>query len=335
MILQDLSEIYPSLPIEIILFFSMQGGSNGKLHAKKIFEFSEYYSNKYNLEGRIQPLIISNVCDILVNHGQMSLIEKSGLDNISSSYVSILRDSKVENDSKLKYNLNHFLSCLTYGFPYIYKQYKKFVLPLEFTDKLGDIALGTCFLFEGGIVTAKHCIEGAKKVAIQGISKEELSAAKFLIHKNPLMDIIYIKLKKPIENTILFNDDVSILDEIMTLGYPKIAAYHSFLAAENAIVSARFTATTGQIAAIAEQIFIRERLFLITAKIKGGNSGGPIINKKGSVVGVSVNLSTGEGNYDNLEYGTGIPIKYVIEEIINCNDNIVFDVSSIQFVDFK
>lgn len=333
--LEDLSETYPNLPIEIILFFSKHETVDGKLKGRKIFEFSEYYSKKYKLEGRIQPIIISKVCDVLVTHKKLSILRVEGPDNLSSSYISFIHDSTLETNKILQRDINHTLSCLVYGFPYIYNQYKKFVLPVEYTDQNDDLALGTCFLFDGGIITAKHCIEGAKKIAIMGIDKEKLSTASFYIHKNPKMDILYIKLIEKIEDSILLSDDVSILDEIIALGYPKVAGYHNFLAAENAIVSSRFTVTTGQIAAFAEDIWIKERLFLITAKIKGGNSGGPIINKKGSVVGISVNMSLGDGDYDDLGYGTAIPIKYVIEEIINTSEKYMLDLSNTQFVDFS
>jgi hypothetical protein len=333
--IEDLSQIYPNLPIEIILFFSKIDTIEGKLKEKKVYEFSEYYSKKYRLDKLIQPLIISKVCDILVSHKKLSIIRKEGLDNLSSSYIGFIHDPTLESNMDLQRNLNHSLSCLLYGFPYIYNEYKKFVLPVEYTDQNNDKSLGTCFLFNGGIITAKHCIEGSKKIAIKGIEKEMLSTANFYIHKKPLMDILYINLKEPIDDSILFSENVEILDEIMTLGYPKIAGYHNFLAAENANVSARFTVTSGQIAALAEDIWIKERLFLITAKIKGGNSGGPIINKNGSVVGVSVNISSGDGDYDDLGYGTVIPIKYVIEEIVNTSEKFILDVSNTKFVDFE
>ncbi len=55
---------------------------------------------------------------------------------------------------------------------------------------------------------------------------------------------------------------------------------------------------------------------LITAKIRGGNSGGPIVNEEGSVVGVSCQIPNYEGDigdYDDLGYGIVIPIKYLFE----------------------
>ena len=105
------------------------------------------------------------------------------------------------------------------------------------------------------------------------------------------------------------------------------------MTAENATVSARFTTSFGQIVSNAEDIWIKEKLFLVTAKIKGGNSGGPVVAKNGSVVGVSVSLSTGEGDYDDLGYGTVIPIEFV-DSLINSEIKIYLDTNKIEFVDF-
>ncbi len=132
----------------------------------------------------------------------------------------------------------------------------------------------------------------------------------------------------------LFSENAEVLDEVMTMGFPKIAGFHNFLTAENATVSSRFTASIGQIASTAEDIWIREKLFLITAKIKGGNSGGPVLNKNGSVVGVAVSLSEGEGNYDELGYGTVIPIRF-LDELINREDKVYLGIDKIEFKDFE
>ena len=72
------------------------------------------------------------------------------------------------------------------------------------------------------------------------------------------------------------------------------------------------TPTMGAIAAEGEIYFPKglPTLYLITAKIRGGNSGGPVINKEGMVVAVATGISAGEGlSDDNIGYGMAYPIQ--------------------------
>ena len=86
------------------------------------------------------------------------------------------------------------------------------------------------------------------------------------------MSPIYTNGKESID----LYENADILDEVLALGFPRIAGFHNFLTAKKANISARFTATTGEVAAYAKDIWIRENLLLITAEIKGGNSGGQL-----------------------------------------------------------
>ncbi len=326
------ASLYPYLPYEIVSFFRLKT-SGGVISNRKLFEFCDYYHKKYDTQGIPQPGTVSLICEILMQHNRLSLVEKAGFDNTMNRYVSVIHNEDIFDDPQNIPHFNQTLSYLVYGFKYIYKSYSKYVLPVEHTNIEGDKSLGTCFLYQGGIVTAKHCIEGAKAIAIQGIDPDRLKTAKYHLHSNPYMDLIYIKFKEPIADTLYLHQAAEVLDEVMTMGYPRIPGYHNFLTAENARVSSRFTASVGHVASNAEDIFMRENLFLITAKIRGGNSGGPIIARNGSIVGIAANLAHGEGNYDDLGYGTVIPIRFV-DEILSDLDG-QLDISEILFKAFE
>ena len=328
------SGLYPEMTYEIVLYFSQTEIKDNRMVHKKVLDFCSHYKKKYETKEFPQPRVVAKICDVLCETQQMSVIHRGGIDNIDNSYHCILRNKDVDENPYLKSYFKKKLNYVVYGFKYIYEDFKKYVLPIEYTDSKNDISLGTGFLYANGFITAKHCIEGAKKIAINGIKSEDLRNAKFKIPENNLLDILYIRFENQVQDTLMFSEEANILDEVMTLGYPRIPGYHSFLTAENATVASRYTTSVGQIVSNAEDIWIKERLFLITAKIKGGNSGGPVISKNGSIVGVSVNLSQGEGDYDNLGYGTVIPVKFV-DELLATDTNNYLDTTKIEFINFE
>jgi len=330
---QSYHQLYPYLPIEAAFFFSEV--VNGQFGNRTVFDFCMYYAEKYKSREIPQPGPVSAICDILCQQGQLTLGHRRGLDNTDTSYISVIRDREnVVKNIPLQLVLNNRLSCLIYGFKYIYENYGKYVLPVEFTKQNDDIALGSCFMYKGGIATARHCIEGAKKIAIRGITQVQLETAKYQVHSNNAMDLIFIHFDESLTDFIYYGEKAEVLDEVIAMGYPRIPGYHNFLTAETATVSARFTASVGQIAAEAEDFWIKEQLFLITAKIKGGNSGGPIIKKNGTAAGVSVNLAHGDGDYDDLGYGTVIPVAF-LDEMIVLDEKHYLDVGDIIFKDFE
>lgn len=69
---------------------------------------------------------------------------------------------------------------------------------------------------------------------------------------------------------------------------------------------------------------------LVTARIRGGNSGGPIIGSDGSVVGVAFSEPTSQGDYDEMGYGIAYPIKVFYEMLKDCETMKVHFVDSIQ-----
>lgn len=86
-------------------------------------------------------------------------------------------------------------------------------------------------------------------------------------------------------------DDGKVMQDVLVLGYPKIPGFTDFLTAEKATISskaeARLTPTKGAIAAYGTNYLSRAELMLIIAKIRCGNSGGPVINENGCIVAVA------------------------------------------------
>lgn len=313
-------KIYPDLIPELLTFFKIEGGQRSA--GKSIFDFITHYQSIKSLKELPQPRHVSDICEILADYGQILVSSQSGFNGLDTRCVTspTVPDFK-ELTPFLNGQAQKMYNSMVYGLKFVYHDYKELVLPVEFTDDNGDITLGSCFLYKGGLVTAKHCIEGAKKIKIHGIDGHELRESSFEIHSNPEIDLLFIRFKdKEREESIWFDSDIEVMDEVITMGYPRIQGFQSFLTGEKANVAARFTASTGQLVAAAEVLWVRETFFLITAKIKGGNSGGPVINSYGKVVGVASNIFEKENQYDDLGYGIVIPIRFV-NEIIGAEEH--------------
>lgn len=306
-IYRDYDKLYPELLVDIIDYFCLDSNINNKTVEK----FCLNYNNGTHNEC-IQPEVIIKICDKLVDNNHMSCIMRKGAMGLDNIYVTI-KHIKPEERQKL----NFYLSSLVYGFEYIYRHYRDKVLPIV-TEKNGDKSMGTVFRCFNGLVTARHCIEGHDSYMIKGYTAQQLQSAPVFVSDNPAIDIAYIYTGEPSK---VYCDTPEVLDDILVMGYPKVPAFLDFLTAEKATISTmaqmRMTPSKGSIAAMAEEIhtYRETRLMLITAKIRGGNSGGPIINNKGCVVGVAFGEPTAKGSYDDVGYGVGMPIQ-VLDDII-------------------
>ncbi|MFP3835561.1 serine protease [Chryseobacterium sp. SIMBA_028] len=329
---------YENLLIEILEYFSAHhdlGRTVGNNERRTIVKFCQYYHSKYNTVEMPPISSIAAICEILVKNKYLSVVVKDTAHNFDDTYIYLPADGKGKlfRNETLKNIVNERLNCLVFGFKYINQSYKNIVLPIcHYLDE--DPGIGTCFLFHDGIATAKHCVEHAKKLSIKGIPKDVLETSEFLVHENEKIDLMFIKFPQGHAQGFNFieTEEGQVLDEVLALGFPKVIGFHTFMTAEKATISSRFTPSVGSIASLSEDLWIRQNLMLITAKIKGGNSGGPIINNKGNVVGIATNLPGLKDDYDDLGYGIAIPIKH-LHEIIEGKSE-VFNTRGIEFIDF-
>lgn len=312
---------YPELILDILEYFWLDSDVN----EKNIIGFCT--NNRY---GEVfQPDIVLRICDKLAENRVMSLNVRGGVLEGETSYIFVWSNGREEWE-KSKYTFLHYYNSIVYGFVYIYQFYSDKVIPIV-AYKGDGCSMGTVFKFHNGLITARHCIEGYDSYSIKGYNAGLLNASKIYVSSNKNIDIAYIETGEHVD---IYRDSPNVLDDILVMGYPKVPAFLDFLTAEKATISTmaqmRMTPTKGSIAAMEKGIYTREtRLMLITAKIRGGNSGGPIINKKGCVVGVAFAEPTAEGSYDDVGYGVGMPIQ-VLDDIIRGGTT-----TTVNFIDWK
>lgn len=165
----------------------------------------------------------------------------------------------------------------------------------------GGLGSGTGFLFNasGLIATNYHVVNGAQKILIYGINGNLKSfyEAK-LVAQDADIDIALLQLKNPIpigNVPYLFKSDLAETgEEIFVLGYPMGDVMGSEIKLTTGVISARsgFKNDT--------------TTYQITAPVQEGNSGSPIFDKKGNLLGI-VNSSV-EGA-QNVNYA--IKAKYL------------------------
>ncbi len=192
------------------------------------------------------------------------------------------------NEEIAAYGIFEFL---VFGFPLIRNHFEKSVLPLDVTLQGGGHSIGSGFLIDSNrFVTAAHCVKGKGIETIQ-IPGWNPATAK--------LNSIYIPTDKNIDLAVLTFDadpfpdapkfkmqSFNVLDEVLSMGYPPIPGFENFLVSETGRVAAYLKSTVGQVVTRAESFLDRQDKILISARVKGGNSGGPVVSKTGEVIGV-------------------------------------------------
>ncbi|WP_204115524.1 Do family serine endopeptidase [Shimia biformata] len=161
----------------------------------------------------------------------------------------------------------------------------------EFQDRQGNgdrprrtSALGSGFVIseDGYVVTNNHVIEGADEILIEFFSGEELPAT--LVGRDPNTDIALLKVEtdKPLKFVQFGDSDLArVGDWVMAMGNPLGQGF----SVSAGIVSARNRALSGTY----------DDYIQTDAAINRGNSGGPLFNMEGEVIGVNTAILSPNG----------------------------------------
>ena len=154
----------------------------------------------------------------------------------------------------------------------------------------------------GHIITNNHVIEGCKNIKTFYKSKEFDSE---LLASDKINDLAIIKVNvKPNLAYSVSIDDANLLEEVIVAGFPL-----------GKKISASIKATSGTITALAG-LGDNYSEFQTDAALNSGNSGGPIINIKGNVIGVAVSKWKEEG-VESFNFGIKSSILQVFAKSSN------------------
>jgi S1-C subfamily serine protease len=165
-------------------------------------------------------------------------------------------------------------------------------------------ALGSGFVIDkaGHIVTNFHVVQGASKVEVSFSNNERLPAT--IVGRDPSTDVAVLEVKahsRAFTPLALGNSDlVEVGDSVVAIGNP--------LGEDRSITSGIVSALQRQI--VAPNGAPIDHVIQTDAALNHGNSGGPLLNARGQVVGVNSQIQT-DGSDGNIGIGFAIPINTV------------------------
>ncbi|HEY7019260.1 MAG TPA: trypsin-like peptidase domain-containing protein [Gaiellaceae bacterium] len=175
-----------------------------------------------------------------------------------------------------------------------------------FPTQQQEKALGSGFVIDkaGHIVTNYHVVQGARSVDVSFSNNESMKAK--IVGTDPSTDIAILQVdahSRALTPLVLGNSDsVRVGDSVVAIGNPF--GYDR-------------TVTAGIVSALQRVIqspnsYSIDHVIQTDAALNKGNSGGPLLNALGQVVGVNSQISTGDsGSSGNVGVGFAVPINTV------------------------
>lgn len=328
--LQNFRKQYPNLLFEARSFFDLQNmiKQGNTSSARKVIDFlSHYHENHSSSPDFPQPHHVNRLLQKLCEYGMMTFFGgRTGKDE-ENCYVCLKEGTLSEEE------VGRRLNCVAFGMPCVYDEYSPSIIPLESKNASGDIQIGTSIVISSNcLLTARHCVDRAFGIGIRGISPDEFANVRIYVSTDEAIDLALLKFSRPCFDNLpkIFFGEGSILQEVMVLGYPKMPGFAAHLAAERATVSSRLEVTKGTVAANPFDIFSKQELLLISAKVRGGFSGGPVLNTIGECVGMVSRSPTSQAGTtaDDIGYGVAIPTT-LINQFISATNKIPNETISI------
>ena len=173
----------------------------------------------------------------------------------------------------------------------------------------GGVSQGTGFIIsaDGYVLTNHHVVDGADEIVVRLTDRNELKAE--LVGSDPLSDIALLKVKGQGLPVLKIGDSRSLKPGqwVLAIGSP-FGFDHS--------VTAGIVSGVGRRSLDPSQQYVP---FIQTdVAINRGNSGGPLLNVRGEVVGVNSQIFSNSGGYMGVSFA--IPIEVAMNAVRQLRD---------------
>jgi serine protease Do len=164
--------------------------------------------------------------------------------------------------------------------------------PLTFTSNMG---LGSGVLIrEDMVLTASHVVANAEAIMVQFFNGESIAAETYRVSR--IADVAVIKLEKIPSNprvaVIGNSDETRIGEEVFIVGAPMGLPY----SLSRGVISGRHS--ENKLTSDGNML----EFFQTDAAINTGNSGGPMFNYKGEVIGIVSSILTRSGGFEGIGF---------------------------------
>ena len=287
-------------------FMTPENADSGKMNMSMVME---YYK----------------ICEKMVNDVLLIRVKTDNMIPFNNEYFGI-HSVNSSNPEEFIRELDYGIYDFKYrGFSYIFHHFKGSVVPIVGINEEGDEDNGTAYYIGNNLfVTAAHCVNGLVKFNLLKQEGDPFALKEVWFPAGQNTDdydlAIVVTDEQPVFSPFWLGDPF-VLDDVLTMGYPPIPGINPLLTAETASVATfsqlQRKAVVGQVVGNANTYFNQLDYFLISARVKGGNSGGPVINNEGRVIGTVIQIPfDNEGGFDGkrfdiMGFGICLPSKYV------------------------
>ncbi len=208
-----------------------------------------------------------------------------------------------------------------YNDPFLQENWPEFFQDQRYQEMVKSLGSGFIISEDGFILTNDHVVSEATEIIIAFGDGRELPAE--LVGSDPVLDIALLKVaEKNLPHIEIGSSQGLIIGEwAIALGNP----FGLFVNSKPTVTVGVISATDRDFGRIDDSHFY-EDMIQTDAAINNGNSGGPLCNALGQVIGMNTFIVTGEGGRGgSVGIGFAIPINRVMLVVDRLRKNETFD----------